>query len=199
MKKLYLKVWEFNSYLIINKLAEIVKNNGGKIVTDFPYVNTYEKTEIVNRNIEENENEENANTNIQVLFKNYINFVLNDVVYYIQLQDNPFFEDYIIKEKAVLNNDMYYVKYNHYMGNLSKDWINNEENIKSYYETLTPKQIEKLANNLYNQILNMPMSEIVTTKKRVCNYYDNRYHYEYIKEERNKKYKILDIFESEAE
>ncbi len=199
MKRLYLKGWEFNSYLIINKLAEIVKNNGGKIVTDFPYINTYEKTEIINRNIEENKNEENANANIQVLFKNYINFVLNDFVYYIQLQDNPFLEDYIIKEKAVLNNDMYYVKYEHYMENLSKDWINNEENIKSYYKTLTPQEIEKLANNLYNQILNKPISEIVTTKKRVCNYYDNRYHYEYIKEERNKKYKILDIFESEVQ
>lgn len=199
MKKLYLKGWEFNSYLIINKLAEIVKNNGGKIVTDFPFINTYEKTEIVNRDIEKNENEENENTNIQVLFKNYINFVLNDVIYYIQLQDNPFFEDYILKEKATFDDNTYYVKYNHYMENLNKNWIDNEEDIGSYYETLTPQKIEKLANNLYNQILNMPISELVTTKKRVCNYYDNRYHYEYIKEERNKKYKILDIFESEAE
>lgn len=196
MKKLYLKGWEFNSYLIINKLAEIVKSNGGKIVTDFPYINTYEKTEIVNRDIEENENEENANT--IVLFKNYINFVLNDVVYYIQLQDNPFFEDYILKEKAFFDNDIYYVKYNHYMEQLSKNWIDSEESIKSYYKTLTPQEIEKLANNLYNQILSKPLSEIVTTKKRVCNYYDNRFHYEYIKEERNKKYKILDIFESEV-
>ena len=221
MEKLFLKGWSYNSYLIINELAALVKAEGGKIVYDFPYINTYKEKEIVNRSILENiseiqellkgKTEEEIKQNQyaaekqeelkelqkidnepkKVLFSNYINFELDNKIYYIQLQDNPFFEDYIIKEEAEETLEGYLVKYNHYMENLDKTWISECESIKSFYQTLTEKQIKILALRLFEQIKNAKNSEIVTNKKRVNNYYNNSYHYEYIKEERNKKYKIL--------
>lgn len=221
MEKLFLKGWSYNSYLIINELAKFVKESRGKIVYDFPYINTYKEKEIVNRTILENINEiqellkdkteeeikQNKyltekqtelkelqkidNKPRKVFFSNYINFALDGKIYYIQLQDNPFFEDYIIKEEAEEALGGYVVKYNHYMENLSKNWISEAECMKSFYQTLTEKQIKILALRLFEQIKNAKNSKIVTNKKRVHNYYDNSYHYEYIKEERNKKYKIL--------
>ena len=223
MEKLYLKGWEYNSYLIINKLAEIIKENGGEFIYDFPYINTYNKKSIVNRSIIENiaecqgylnnktdaeikanklltikqkelkELQKIKNDPITVNFTNYINFVLNNNIYYIQLQDNPFFDDYIQKEKAEQEGNQYIVKYNYYMEKLNKKWIEEFEGIKSFYATLTDEQISELAKRLYNQIINNKFSDIVTTKKRCCNYYDNRYHYEYIKEKKEKKYKIINI------
>lgn len=223
MKTLYLKGWQYNTYLIINELAKIIKQNGGKIVVDFPFTSTYEKMQIINRSILEdieeretllkNKTKEEIEKNIyltkrqeelkklktinnkpkKILFKNYIQFILNDVIYYIQLQENPFFDDYIQKEKSEKVGEYYIVKYNHYMENLNKNWIENEKNIKSYYETLTPQKTKKLANNLYKQILAAPFSEIVTNKKRINNYYDNGFHYEKIKEERKKTFYAIDI------
>lgn len=226
MEKLYLKGWEYNSYLIINKLAEIIKENGGEIVNDFPYLNTYHKKEITNRSITEaiagcerilcGKTEEQIkgnqfaiqkqkeleelrkidNESIQVLFSNYINFKLDDYIYYIQLQDNPFFEDYIQKETiAEEKGGEYIVKYNHYMENLNKNWIEEAEGIKSFYQTLSKKQIEILAKRLFEQIKNARPSEIVTNKKRVSNYYNNGYHYENIREERKKTYKKITVEE----
>lgn len=226
MEKLYLKGWEYNSYLIINKLAEIIKENGGEIVNDFPYINTYHKKEITNRSITaaiaecerilcgktEEQIKENQfaiqkqkeleelkkieNEPRQVLFSNYINFKLDNYIYYIQLQDNPFFEDYIQKETiAEEKGGEYIVKYNHYLENLSKNWIEEAEGIGSFYQTLSKKQIEILAKRLFEQIKNARPSEIVTNKKRVLNYYNNGYHYENIREERKKTYKKITVEE----
>lgn len=223
MKTLYLKGWQYNTFLIINELSKIIKENGGKIVVDFPFTSTYEKIQIVNRSIledieeietllkdkTEKEIEENSylakkkeeleklkvinNKPKKILFKNYIQFVLNDVIYYIQLQENPFFDDYIQKEKVEKDGKYYVVKYNHYMEHLSKDWIENGNNITSFYQALTSQKIKKLANNLYKQILSCPFSEIVTNKKRIQNYYDDGFHYEKIKEERKKIFYTIDI------
>ena len=226
MEKLYLKGWEYNSYLIINKLAEIIKENGGEIVNDFPYINTYHKKEITNRSITgaiaecerilygktEEQIKENQfaiqkqkeleelrkidNEPIQVLFSNYINFKLDNYIYYIQLQDNPFFEDYIQKETIAEEKGVeYIVKYNHYLENLSKKWIEEAEGIESFYQTLSKKQIKTLAERLFKQIKNARPSEIVTNKKRVLNYCNNGYHYENIREERKKAYKKITVEE----
>lgn len=224
MKKLYLTGWQYNSCLIINELAKIVKDNGGKLVYDFPYINTYEEIEIINRSIleeiEENkrllngktqkEIEQNKytkeiqkqleelekidNTPKKVKFKNYINYYLNDFVYYIQLQDNPYFEDYIQKEETEKTAEGYKVKYNYYMETLKKDWIDNYNDIERYSQILTTKQVKELAKSLFEQITKYPVCKILTNKIRANNYFDDRYHYEYIKEERNKLYKIIENF-----
>lgn len=219
-QKLYLKGWEYNSYLIINALAKIIKENDGEFLNSYPYIKPYySKIQIVNRSIiEEIENckrfltgktsEEIKNNEIlleklntfdklskinnkakTVQFKNYITFKLENCIYYIQLQDNPFFEDYIQKENiSEIKNNEYIVKYNHYMENLKKDWIEEYPGIKTFYDSLNAKQIKDLATRLFQQLKKHPVSEIITDKKRVNNYYDNNYHYEYIKEIRNKKY-----------
>lgn len=223
MEKLYLKGWEYNTYLIINELSKIIKKEGGKIVCNSPYINTYKEKEITNRSILEeiaecekflnNKTEEEIksnkflkerqkrlkelakidNTPKKLLFQNYINFYLDGKIIYIQLNNNPFFNDYIIKEKAEEIKEGYQTRYNHYMEKLNKKWFENYENITSFYQTLSNKQVKELAKRLFEQILNAPFSEIVTEKRRIQNYFDDRFHYEYIKEERIKKYQVLDI------
>ena len=77
------------------------------------------------------------------------------------------------------------------MENLSNKW-RSFSNI-DLFDFLSKKQIRRFAKRLFDQIINCKASDIVTNKKRVLNNYDYRYHYEYIKEERNKKYKTINI------
>lgn len=222
MQTLYLKGWEYNSYLIMNELYKIIKQKGGFIVYDFPFINTYKNKKIINRSIlEEIDHDKNIlkgktkkeikentyflkisedlselekinNKPVKIYIENYINFILNDFVYYIQIDNNPFFEDYIQKAKIdKKTKNEYLTKYNYYMEEMQKTWFE-KENIKSFYLTLTKKQIKKLANNLFEQIINSKESDIVTNKQRFYNTFDNRYHYEYVKEIRPKKYKIIE-------
>ena len=232
-ERLYLSGWGVNSYKIINKLAELVKQEKGEIITE--YKELYNKNDVIlikNRNIdtdiieltdkiekatnnlknnehdeettkkiqdyiekntkELNELKEINNDFIELRYKNYLTFIIDNFVYYIQLDENPYFPWYIIKEQAETNEKGEIItRYNYYMEDLNKDFIETYDNIQSFYEPTNDKQITEIATRLLNQVKNRKCCEIVTNKRRVSNYYNNSYHYEYIKEERNKKYYII--------
>jgi hypothetical protein len=190
MKKLYLSGWEYNSYLIINELAQKVLENGGFIVSDWEFKK--EKFEIVNRSIlkvvEENERILNGKTKEeieksdyatklkkqldelskisnkprQVYFRNYLSFVLDGFHYYLQLDQNPFFDDLFLKESCNTNNDCFITHFQHYLGKLEKDYFISD----SFYKTLSKKQIEKSVTLLFNQLLNSKESKKVQEVER---------------------------------
>lgn len=232
-ERLYLSGWGVNSYKIINKLAELVKQEKGEIITE--YKELYNKNDVIlikNRNIdtdiieltdkiekatnnlknnehdeettkkiqdyiekntkELNELKEINNDFIELRYKNYLTFIIDNFVYYIQLDENPYFPWYIIKKPAEINEKGEIItRYNYYMEDLNKDFIETYDNIQSFYEPTNDKQITEIATRLLNQVKNRKCCDIVTNKRRVSNYYNNSYHYEYIKEERNKKYYII--------
>lgn len=61
MKKLFLKSWEFNSYIIINELKKIVLKNGGVIVSEWQKEKN-KNIKIINRTFQENINSINDST-----------------------------------------------------------------------------------------------------------------------------------------
>ena len=232
-ERLYLSGWGVNSYKIINKLAELVKQEKGEIITE--YKELYNKNDIIlikNRNIDtdiieltdkiekatnnlkNNEHDEETtkkikeyiekntkelnelkainNDFIELKYKNYLTFIIDNFVYYIQLDENPYFPWYIIKKPAEINeNGEIITRYNYYMEDLKKDFIETYDNIQSFYEPTNDKQITEIATRLLNQVKNRKCCEIVTSRKRVNNIYNNSYHFETIKEDRKKTYYII--------
>lgn len=202
-EKKYLKSWSFNSYLIIAELKKIVKRNGGFEVEDFPFIKVSHKYEIENRTFWETEqkieNEKNEKLKAfyiehnkdyikakendyksirQVNNANYLQFYFNRNIYYIQLEENPFFPHKI--QKMPCSDDLK-VSYNYYLEDLKDDFLQNIDE----YSYMTDETIKEIAAKLFKQLKECRQSEVVTQKKRVNNLYDSGYHYEYIKEKRN--------------
>ena len=82
-EKLYLCPLDFNVCRIMTQLAEIVKNNGGKVK---PIRNAL----VCDRNLENSEF-------VQVTHTTYITFVCDEIAYYFQVDQNPFFPFYYTK------------------------------------------------------------------------------------------------------
>ena len=208
MNKLYLKGWEFNTYQIINEIRKQVEKMGGELVQDFPYILKNEKIMIFNRyyleaeretkwNLEKSPKLEEYNKKYYkdyyeairrgykykkiVKNKNYLNFYLNGFIYYVELNENPFFEHYILKERAEKSQGGYIVKFSHYMEKLELPTF-------SWYGYINEKNIKKIAKKLFRTILDHKECEIIKTKKRVYNIYNSGTHLETVCEERNKKY-----------
>lgn len=203
MEKKYLKSWSFNSYLIIAELKKIVKENGGFEVESFPFVKMSHEYEIENRTfweteqkIENEKNEklkafyiehnqdyvkakENGYKSIrQVNNANYLQFYFDRNIYYIELEENPFFPHKI--QKMPCSDDLK-VFYNYYLEDLKDDFLQNIDE----YSYMTDETIKEIATKLFEQLKECRQSEVVTQKKRINNLYDDGYHYEYIKEKRN--------------
>ena len=215
MKKLYLKTWDFNSYLILNEIRKEIEKNGGLLVQDFPHILKRQKIKIYNRSFLEAEREiqstaKTAENNskieewqkkyyshyfeaLQANYKpcriventSYLHFYYNDFIYYIQLNDNPFFNHYIIKEKAEKKDNEYFTKYSYYMEDLTLP----EFDVCAY---LSNKDIKRISKELLKTILEHKESQKVTERIRVRNYYGNGYHSETIIKEKINKYKILE-------
>ena len=120
METIYNKISNFNQARIITAIYEIVKENQGFLVSDFPYISTYKTKKIYNRTPQEivrdnnelikkakeknikndfvnkkiteyEEAKKHINEFIITPFTTYINFVIDDVVYYFQFDENSFF------------------------------------------------------------------------------------------------------------
>lgn len=213
MKKLYLKNWEFNSYRILNEIRKEIEKKGGVLVTSWPYSLKREKIKIYDRTFLEAERETSANlaANPKLLDfnkkyfshyyaaveKNYksvkiventscLHFYFDGYIYYIQFDSNPFFPHYIQKEKAEKVNDEYITKYSYYLEDLEFDDLPS-------YQYVTDWEIKKHSKKILEILLNHKESGKVKEKKRIQNYYNNGFHYEYILEEKTRKYKKFEF------
>lgn len=117
----------------------------------------------------------------------YLQFKLDNYIYYVQFNENPFFENYLHKEPIdEIKDNKYIVKYNHYIDTFSANLF---DNIDLFDYNLSSKDIKKVVNILYNHIVNSKASETIETRKRKYCYNCNKYYYECIKDIRIKEYK----------
>lgn len=209
MKKLYLTNWKYNNALILEELKKIIKNNGGTVATPDPCEMVNRSLNDVIRETEERinkltsieiENEKRTayikelknklseykkinNAPVVSSFADwhYIKIHLNNVYYYLQFDDNPFFPFYFNKIKLD-NNNSYSGDY--CMEELKKeDWL-----FDCFFKAgAAHEDIKEAANLIYNQLMIVPFSIQYKEKKRVYNLYDNGYHYEYIPTNKNRK------------
>ena len=201
--RLYLSSWEYNGALILSRLAEIVKSKGGKVKPCCTAVisnrtidekidklnerrarlvqvltagngNDLQRHALKEVTEELEEMRRFNNAPVTVTHTSYITFVLDNVLYYYQIDDNPFFP--FRYSKTPLRGDSY-----------SKDAAGMDAG-KEWFEDCylfsgcTPEQIERAARSILDALLKVKFSPIMrdSTRRRVQNTYNSGYHYETI-------------------
>ena len=157
--RLYLRAWEYNAARIVTELAKIVKNHDGRVKPTHTAI-------ISDRNATDEAEP------ITVTHTTYISFILDEVYYYYQVNENPFFEFYY--SKTPVRNGKY-----------SKDAGLEPDKKEWLYDCFFKSNcgqpdIVEAANLIFNMLCNAPLSEIIREgrKQRVPNTYNNGYHME---------------------
>lgn len=125
--------------------------------------------------------------------KNYLRFKLNDYIYDIQFDENPFFPHYISKEKIdEIKNDIFIVNYSHYMNNLDNnmDFIFNNTDLWNY--DISTATLKKIAKRLLKVCVESKESKVVYSKERKYCYICGHTHTETTAERRQRKYKVVE-------
>ena len=165
---LYLATWEYNSVLIIKELKRIILNHGGKVKPGYSHQEGF----IVARNIE-------GSQPVKVDNSNYITFVLDNYHYYLQLDDNPFFDFHFWKTPVVNNK----ASKDAVAENLDKSWLW-DCFLYSDERRAANDDRKEAANLIFNALISAPecKKRIDSHRVRVPNSYNNGYHYETIKD-----------------
>ena len=202
-QRLYLKPWSYNAARIMSELAKIVENNGGRykptnaaIISDrscAEKIREYEKKlALYKRIVSEGHGNENTLAAIdftekeisrlkkvnagpiRVTHTTYIAFILDNLYYYYQVDDNPFFNFYY--SKTPVKN-----------GKRSRDAVLREDKKEWLYDCFlysgcADADIIEAANLIFNMLVSAENSVIKrdSKKRRVKNAYDSWYHYETI-------------------
>lgn len=123
--------------------------------------------------------------------KNWLHFKLNDYIYYIQFDENPYFPHYIHKEKIdEIKNDIFIINYNHYIDNFKDndiDFIFNDADFFDY--NISTATFKKVAKRLLKVCIESEESEIVYNKKKRYCYSCGHAHTETTAERKPRKYK----------
>lgn len=121
-----------------------------------------------------NELQQINNEPILVTHTSYISFVLDDDVYYFQIDDNPFFPD--LYSKTPLYDDKY--SKDAALDHMNKEWL--FDCFLSW--DCSRADIVEAANMIFNYLCNAKYSEIIRDRRRerVPNTYNSGYHYETI-------------------
>lgn len=172
MKKRFYGNVKFNACKIYNELHKIVTNHGGYYCSD------WEKS----REMYEVRRFDGGNQ-FEVITTNFIDwyaFILDNNYYYLEFEDNPFFESVFTKAPVLSD------------GRVSFDYYGDTNKLPNYFswELLSDEETQKIALSLFDLLINANYSEHYTeySKKRVANIYDNGFHYEKIsRPERIKK------------
>lgn len=116
----------------------------------------------------------------------YLQFKLDNYIYYIQFDSNPYFNHYIHKQPIdEIKDNKYIVKYNYYIDSFNLDMFN-EFDLYNY--NLSKTDIKKIVDILYNYIVNSNVSEVVQSRQKEYCYCCDRYYTKTIKEIRVKEY-----------
>lgn len=177
-----------NDVLIENKKwLEVPKKDHYKTLTEDQKKKIKSKIDLYNT---AKKMEETGINKAESFFDTYIQFYYKDYIYYYQFEKNPFFDYYFSKIPAESDLKQYY---NYYMEKIDEKYKENKINANIWNLELKDKEAKKIALNIFNYLISARSNEIVTNKKRVYNLYDGGYHYEYIKEKREKKYNKIEI------
>ena len=157
-QRLYLRSCDYNMARMMSALASLVKEHGGR-------VKPTRQALISDRNCKDAEP-------IKVTHTSYISFVLNDVYYYYQVDDNPFFPFYYIK--TPIKNGKYSM--DAALEETKKGWL-----IDSFWgQHCSESNIHCAAEFVFNELSKARMSTVIRDFKRtkVPNLYDDGWHWE---------------------
>lgn len=112
---------------------------GGNVAEVIPYK---EATQTEDRKIYREKKE--------YLFSNYVTFIYDNIYYYFQISDNPFFEHYYCKITLLKNEKGFYYMGNKYMHNMNP--LGNID-IKELY-SINDEARKQIKNNLINEFEN---------------------------------------------
>ena len=152
-QRLYLHSCNYNMARMMSALANLVKEHGGR-------VKPTRQALISDRNCKDAEP-------IKVTHTSYISFVLNDVYYYYQVDDNPFFPFYYIK--TPIKNGKYSM--DAALEETKKGWL-----IDSFWgQHCSESNIHCAAEFVFNELSKARMSTVIRDFKRtkVPNLYDD--------------------------
>ena len=157
-EKLYLSPYEYNVCRIVTSLAEIVESNGGRVK---PVKNAL----IKNISVKESEF-------IPVTHTTYIKFLYKDVVYYFQIDRNPFFPFYY--SKALVKNGKF--SKDTYLEEFSKEWLKD----CFFTSDTTSADIRQAALSIFDDLKKANLSKIYRDKQRtrVANIFNDGWHWE---------------------
>ena len=200
-QRLYLTSWQYNCARVMTQLAKLVEAKGGKVKYDYTLLvsnrSINEKIREIEsliegmRKVGEKLNKELdlskieaelaalkaiPNEPITVTQDLYIVFVLNDVYYYYEADDNPFFEFRYIKTPVV--NGKYSSRA--CLDEMDKSWTRDE-----MFGLECPEEVvNSAAEALFDMLIKAEPSvkRLETTKRRVPNMYNDGYHYETVYE-----------------
>lgn len=160
-ERLYLKTWEYNAARIMSALALIVENHGGRV----------KPTKI---GIISDRDTEKTSVPITVTHTTFINFVLDDIYYYYQVDDNPFFDFYYSKTP---------IKNGSYSGDAMLEADKKEWLCDCYFNSNCAKsEITEGASLIFDMLRSAPLSTIFrdSYKKTVANTYNDGWHKELV-------------------
>ena len=155
-KTLYLNNWEFNIARVLKRLEKVIDDNGGEFVSNWE--KEFDNYKFISRN---------TNQELKAHFKNRMTFVLDGFLYYFQIDENPFFEFYIIKNPI----ENYISKNRYYKEELNKNW---------FYDCLfnsdcNDEEIKEIANLFFNELVIKKPCRMVRGKDSLKPSYQHKY------------------------
>lgn len=173
MKKIYLKSYPMNVAKGLDHLYNEIIKQGGYAISS--YKKEMEKIELMNYETGKKEKDSYFGDWL------FLNFIIDNDAYYIQFDENPFFEDYFSKQPTdgkTISRDVYLEKID-----------------KLFFDyRMTDEEIEEAAKKLLQYLKDQKYSKkhIEYKKQRIYNLYDGGYHYENVrvKERIEKVHKI---------
>lgn len=148
MKKLYLNNWNVNAAKILDEIDRQVKELGGEPATEEGFGEFYFEKEFIE--VEAKDGSTLISKHADV-FGVYTKFVLGNMYYYIELDDNPFMDFFFTKANrnykwnnrygAVLPKNLF--KYNEYQ-------LYTDEQIKETAKTILDWALQARENNIFD-------------------------------------------------
>lgn len=125
--------------------------------------------------------------------KNWLHFKLNDYIYYIQFDENPYFPHYIYKEKIdEIKDDIFIINYSHYGDNLEDDYMEFIFNDTDFFDyDISTATFKKIAKRLLEVCIDWKQSQVIYTKEKKYCYSCGHAHTETTAERRPRKYKAV--------
>ena len=119
MKHLYLRPVEYNMARILNEVRNMVVESGGKIVKDYNEPRSITETIFPTDGVWGERSDGKEGETVEVNCVTYISFVLDGYYYYVQVDENPFF-DFLLKKAKVVDDE---VSLNTYLDKYDKSWL----------------------------------------------------------------------------
>lgn len=168
-KTLYLKPWDYNKAVLLDMLDNYVEANGGTLYG-------YYKPGTIVRSDHKGHEFGRTETNHCDNFGGYTTFVLDGDYFYVELDDNPFFEFHCSRIPLDSNGK--------YVGTYCSNELSKKEWLYDclFGHDICDADLKECFQLFLNEVLKMPKSQRYYERKRtrVPNRYDGGYHYEMI-------------------